>query len=370
MAADDNATVKIDNPPLTAGGVTNLKVTVTAEDGVTKKTYTIAVTRQAPSTDCSLKSLSIPGVALSPDFSSGIFDYSAEVAYTVDQLHVDYAVSHSKATVVVHSPALVAGAVTDITLTVTAEDGVTQRTYTISVKRAPSKNCDLKSLIVSNATILPVFAPGTFTYTATVNYSVEQLNLQAVAADANATVQINNPKLTVGGVTNVTVTVTAQDGVSKKVYTIKVTRPKPPYPDKITSSRYTVGSVYFSKIPAGTSVATLLSGINERQYVKVYRANGIVAGNNDLVGTGFTVRLLHGSTVKQTLSVVVTGDVNGDGKITASDYVNVKFDVLGKTKLNGAYAIAADVNGDGKITATDYVNIKFHVLGKTAIKPR
>lgn len=62
------------------------------------------------------------------------------------------------------------------------------------------------------------------------------------------------------------------------------------------------------------------------------------------------------------------GDVNGDGKITATDYVNVKFHVLGKLRLSGTASKAADVNGDGKITATDYVNIKFHVLGKIVIK--
>lgn len=58
----------------------------------------------------------------------------------------------------------------------------------------------------------------------------------------------------------------------------------------------------------------------------------------------------------------VKGDVNGDGKINATDYTLAKRHVLKTWKLEGVDLAAADVNGDGKVNATDYVLIKRHVL--------
>ena len=68
-----------------------------------------------------------------------------------------------------------------------------------------------------------------------------------------------------------------------------------------------------------------------------------------------------------TYTVVVKGDVNGDGKIYATDYVKVKNHIMGKSSLSGSYLLAADINNDGKIYATDYVLIKNHIMGKTTI---
>lgn len=58
------------------------------------------------------------------------------------------------------------------------------------------------------------------------------------------------------------------------------------------------------------------------------------------------------------------GDANGDGKITALDYVTVKNHILGtKTITDSDKLKAADANGDGKISAMDYVRIKNMIMG-------
>lgn len=58
------------------------------------------------------------------------------------------------------------------------------------------------------------------------------------------------------------------------------------------------------------------------------------------------------------------GDANGDGKISAMDYVAVKNHIMGtKTITDDAKLKAADANGDGKISALDYVRIKNMILG-------
>ena len=87
------------------------------------------------------------------------------------------------------------------------------------------------------------------------------------------------------------------------------------------------------------------------------------------IATGMEVRLVvNGQTVKS-LSVVVTGDINGDGNITLSDMLMIKSHILGKTTLSGAAALAADTNDDKALSITDFLQIKAHILGKNTVKP-
>lgn len=59
------------------------------------------------------------------------------------------------------------------------------------------------------------------------------------------------------------------------------------------------------------------------------------------------------------------GDVNGDGKISALDYVAVKNHIMGKILISDQPSLdAADANGDGKISALDYVKIKNIIMGR------
>ncbi len=156
-------------------------------------------------------------------------------------------------------------------------------------------------------------------------------------------------------------------GENQEQTTVLVTvKEKPTVPISLTSAKFSVTGSHICKIPAGTTVEELLAGLLEGSYVTICRTDGTVANAREQVGTGFCVQLPGG----QVWQTVVTGDVNGDGKITAADYVNVKFAVLGKQSLAGSYGLAADVNGDGRVTAADYVNIKFGVLGKIQITPR
>ena len=140
-------------------------------------------------------------------------------------------------------------------------------------------------------------------------------------------------------------------------------------PSSITSGTYSVGGGFLSKVGAGTTAAQLLGGINEKDYCKVYKGNTEVTGNA-LVGTGMVVKLLDGSAVKQTVTIVVTGDTNGDGSITITDMLAVKAHLLKKSTLSGAAAKAADTSGDKAVSITDFIQIKAHILGKDKIQPR
>ena len=135
---------------------------------------------------------------------------------------------------------------------------------------------------------------------------------------------------------------------------------------QITSILYTVSGDVIRKIPIETTVKTLLSNLDGGKYCVVYQGEKQVR-EDALVGTGMVVKLMQGQKVKAVYSVIVTGDTNGDGKISITDMLAVKAHILQKTLLSGTGLQAADTSGDGKITITDFIQIKAHILKKSSI---
>lgn len=92
---------------------------------------------------------------------------------------------------------------------------------------------------------------------------------------------------------------------------------------------------------------------------------GDLTAENEVLGTG---TVLTSAAAQKSLSVVITGDVNGDGGISVTDMLMVKGHILG-TELAGAAAAAGDVNADGGVSISDFVMIKSHLLGKETVAP-
>ena len=63
-----------------------------------------------------------------------------------------------------------------------------------------------------------------------------------------------------------------------------------------------------------------------------------------------------------TPSTNIKGDADGDGQITASDYVLIKNQIMGISKLTEEQEMRADFDLDGQITASDYVLIKNEIM--------
>lgn len=140
-------------------------------------------------------------------------------------------------------------------------------------------------------------------------------------------------------------------------------------PSTVTSSKHTITGNNISKITAGTTVSSLLSGLNEGSYCKVYKGNSEVSGST-VVGTGMVVKIMDGNTVKASYTVIVTGDTNGDGAISVTDMIAIKAHILNKSTLTGVYATAANTNGDSGISITDFIQVKAKILGKGNITAR
>ncbi|MEG1475972.1 MAG: dockerin type I repeat-containing protein, partial [Longicatena sp.] len=61
------------------------------------------------------------------------------------------------------------------------------------------------------------------------------------------------------------------------------------------------------------------------------------------------------------------GDVNGNNKIDAADYLMIMDSILGKYKMNETQKKHGDVNGNYKVDAADYLMIMDSILGKIKI---
>ena len=135
---------------------------------------------------------------------------------------------------------------------------------------------------------------------------------------------------------------------------------------EITTDAYTIRDGFLRAIAIGTTPESLLSWLVPNEFISVNKGS---AATEATVATGMeVVYTVNGETV-QTLTVVVTGDVNGDGAISITDLVQINNHLLKKSTLTGAAASAADVNADGVISITDLVRVNNHLLKKSTITP-
>ncbi len=226
-----------------------------------------------------------------------------------------------------------------------------------------------------NGIALSSFYGGTTNYTIDIPYE-EEITVEAKKVNSNATVSGTGTKALTEDKTTLTIKVTAQNG-SVKNYTVTVNRGIKDDPnleidlllkDVLTDSKYKYDSKNLWGITLGTSVKSLTSKIKGK-----YKTVSVNIKNKDgntktdgVIVTGDKVTI----TTKQestTIEVIIFGDTNGDGYISAIDILSAQKHILGYTTLLGTSFKAADINKDGVISAYDLLQFQKHVLGYTNI---
>ncbi|MEI6674888.1 MAG: cadherin-like beta sandwich domain-containing protein, partial [Verrucomicrobiota bacterium] len=213
---DMTATVRV-NGTLVASGMASaaiqlvvgsnpIIVSVTAQDGTTTSDYTIAVTRVS-SAIATLSGLTLSSGSLSPEFAAGTLVYTASVPNATTGMTVTPVVTDSSATVKVNGTIVTSGTASasiplgvganPISVLVTAQDGTTQATYTVTVTRI-SNVATLAGLELSAGSLSPAFAAETMTYTASVPNATTGVTVTPVATDSSATVKVNGTIVTSG----------------------------------------------------------------------------------------------------------------------------------------------------------------------------
>ena len=133
----------------------------------------------------------------------------------------------------------------------------------------------------------------------------------------------------------------------------------------VISSGYRYETGYISNIEVGTNVGDLKANL-ESKGVSVVVTNSSGAVVDDTLKTGYKVTISGNTT--ETLEIVIYGDASGDGEINALDLLKVQKDILGTSKLSGAYNKAGDASKDGSINALDLLKIQKNILGSSEIE--
>lgn len=87
-----------------------------------------------------------------------------------------------------------------------------------------------------------------------------------------------------------------------------------------------------------------------------------IKSDNKRIGTGDKI-----SFNGKTYTVIVYGDLTGDGEINSADLLKMRQYLLGKTSLSSAYKEAAHLANDDKVNSADLLKLRQYLLGKTKI---
>jgi len=325
----DNTTGTISGTPTFALPAANYTVTAfnSAGDSVTT-VVNIAVT----TTNADLADLQISKGALSPSFATGTTSYTANVTVDTTAVRVTPVTANSQATVKVNGSAVTSGSPSPfvilspgsniINVVVTAADGVTTKTYTVTVTRpssTSSNNDHLSSLVLSSGTLSPGFDGATVSYTASVSNATSSVTVTPTTVEAGATVTVNGATVASGsasgsiplaiGNNTINIVVTAQDGTTVRTTTIAILRPSnnaylsgldvkgPNYRALAPGFNQTVNS-YTTIVPMATSSVTIIPHVSYS--AATVKVNGVT------VASGTQSNPIPVSPGSNTITILVT----------------------------------------------------------------
>ena len=114
------------------------------------------------------------------------------------------------------------------------------------------------------------------------------------------------------------------------------------------------------------SISNILSKMNifkNNDFIVDHEETNAQISKSDKVSTNDYITFTYKGARHNNIALAILGDVNGDGKISALDYVRIKNHIMGSSKISvTAELYSADLNEDSKISALDYVRIKNYIM--------
>lgn len=242
--------------------------------------------------------------------------------------------------------------------------------YAVTAPKLGSNNNYLQSLTV-NGNSVSNFSYNTYNYNIYLAKNTTSVSIDATPILGSASVVgTGNIAINSDEQTN-QVIVTSQSGKTR-VYTIKFIREtmeSTTVADAMEHSGFKYNDNHLFGIEIGTNVSHIIGNISSYNH-----AVGVVvkdkAGNiktNDSFRTGDTVTII-GIDGQKTYTVLIYGDVDGDGTISKKDLLAVQSKVFGYTNFDDLKTVSGDINKDGTVDKKDLLAVQSHVFGYSQIK--
>lgn len=148
-AENEKAKVEVSGHTYLVEGINTISIIVTAENSE-KRIYTINVTKTADLelTDATLQSLEVTGYELFPSFDADVLEYTIEIEEEVESLGIKAVSTKENAKIEIVGNENLTPGENIILINVTAEDGITMRTYTIKAIKAGEEVLEEENKIV------------------------------------------------------------------------------------------------------------------------------------------------------------------------------------------------------------------------------
>lgn len=201
------------------------------EEAIT--TYTINLVQILQSDDATLSKIEPTIGELNTTFSSELLEYSVTVPYEITYIYLNTDTTHDDASLNQNSStyykSLSVGD-NEVSITVTAADGVTTLTYKVNIMRDDlnlSSDATLSNIDLSTGELNVVFSPEILEYNVTIPYETSYIYLYPETSDDDASLDNNSLsyyKYLLVGDNEVNIIVTALDGETTITYTVNILR--------------------------------------------------------------------------------------------------------------------------------------------------
>lgn len=233
-----------------------------------------------------------------------------------------------------------------------------------SLPKSGDMNNDLKALEVEGYKITPEFDEDILTYQAYIPNTIKEVNIKATPKSKASSISGTGKYELKDNETEITITVLSETKEEKK-YSITIIKVEDTTTvnDTLQNSGIASDGNYLTKIKNKTKVSLIKDKILSAKALNVIITKDNKELKNDetiKTGTKITIKT---AMEEKTFTMIVNGDLSGDGEITILDLLQIQKYLLGDKKLSNEALLAGDTSGDGKVTILDLLQVQKYLLG-------
>ena len=234
-----------------------------------------------------------------------------------------------------------------------------------SLPKSGDMNNNLKTLEVEGYHITPTFDEDVLTYETYIPNTVNEVNIKATTQSSKASISGTGKYELKDKETDITITVLSETQEEKKyVVTIIRVEDNTTVNDALQNSGLTSDGNYILKIKNKTNVSLIKEKLLSAKAlsISITDSNNKELTDKSYITTGTKIKIVTAMETKS-FTMIVNGDLSGDGAITILDLLQIQKYLLGDKKLTKESTLAADTSGDGKVTILDLLQVQKYLLG-------